>query len=293
MQSLPIHAYFQNSCAVGVVGTNKYTLLIIADSMRFRIILSDISGAFLPINHNSYISSWIYKRIGEADKGFAEFLHSQGYGEGNKRFKFFNFGMLDFRPYQLHRDRGVFELLGNEIKLEVSFFLPEIAEPFIKGLFMNNEVFIGDRINGINATVREVHILPSPDFRETMYYRLISPCCVSRPPGEGEKHAQYLEPGDEGFVRRLIDNIKTKYDAAAHVLSAAGVHDEGLEVAIDIPRQKVKTKLLTIKAMTEAETRVKGSLFECTVTASPEVQEFIYAVGLGEKGSLGFGMLGR
>lgn len=259
--------------------------------MRFKIIFSEINGSFLPVNHNSYISSWIYKRIAEADAAFAEFLHSQGYGEGNKHFKFFNFAPLDFKPYKPHWDRGVFELMGNEMSLEVSFYLPEIAEPFIKGLFKNNEVFIGDRINGVHANVREVQVLPYPEFKEKMRYHIVSPCCIRRPANESEKYSQYLHPQDQEFIPRLVQNLKNKYHAVPNIPAVAGTDDE-LSIRVKIPDQKLRSKLLTVKAMTEAENKIRGWLFHCEVTAPVEVQEFIWNVGLGEKGSLGFGMVG-
>lgn len=263
--------------------------------MRFQIVFSLPQGnKFLPVDYQYYISSWIYKRIGEADHDFAEFLHSEGYGEGNRKFKFFNFSPINLKPYRAHWERGVFELLGHEIDVKVSFFLPEIAEPFVRGLFMNNEVFIGDRINGVTLKVKEMRVLPLPEFKETMTYRLISPCCVTRPPQEGEAYGQYLAPKDQEFIPRLTDNLKTKFEAARRVPSYAGelTHDAG-NISIELLSSNPKSKLIKVKALTKAATDVRGWMFDCKVAAPMEVQEFIWNVGLGEKGSMGFGMVDK
>jgi CRISPR-associated endoribonuclease Cas6 len=259
--------------------------------MRFKITFTNLRNRFLPANYNSYIHSWIYKRIGEADEAFAAFLHQKGYGAGHRRFKLFNFSPLDLRPYTFHKERGLFELHGSQISLMVSFYLPETAEPFIKGLFMNNEVFIGDRINGVDMTVREVQIMPEPEFSKKMSYRLVSPCCISRPARGDEKHAQYLAPGDPEYLPRLIENIKTKWKATGKVPAITG-EPEDIDIDVNILTKSPRSRLLTIKPLTERQTKVRGWLFDCEVAAPMEVQEFIYAVGLGEKGSMGFGMVG-
>ncbi|ELR72971.1 CRISPR repeat RNA endoribonuclease Cas6 [Fulvivirga imtechensis AK7] len=260
--------------------------------MRFKII-SSISdkNRFLPVNYQYHISSWIYRRIGEADQQLAEFLHSQGYGEGNRRFKFFNFGHINLKPYRPHWDRGVFELLGQEVGITVSFFLPEIAESFVRGLFMNNEVFIGDRINGVRLRVKEMQVLPLPEFKETMSYRLISSCCVTRPPQEGETYGQYLGPEDKEFIPRLVDNLKTKFEAARNVPSYAGDFSDNTNIDIQILSKEPKSKLVKVKELTKAATDIRGWVFDCKITAPVEVHEFIWSVGLGEKGSMGFGMV--
>lgn len=261
--------------------------------MRFKIdLICTGKRRFLPVNYQYYISSWIYKRIGEADQEFAQFLHSEGYGEGNRRFKFFNFGPLNMKPYRPHWERGVFELQGNGVSLEISFFLPEIAQPFIRGLFLNNEVFIGNRINGVLLKAEQVQVLPDPEFKKTMMYQLYSPGCISRPARKEEAYAQYLSPDDPEYIPRLIENVKTKFQAAMNVPAMAGqASEKEIDLTIAIISEQPKSKLVTVKALSDKETKIRGWLFECVVTAPVEVQQFIYDVGLGEKGSLGFGMV--
>ncbi|MBL6447072.1 CRISPR-associated endoribonuclease Cas6 [Fulvivirga sp. 29W222] len=263
--------------------------------MRLNITFSCRRGNnFLPVNYQYAISSWIYKRIAEANQKLATSLHLQGYGEGNRKFKLFNFGPLDLRPYHFHRDRGVFELLGDQAKLSIGFYLPDMAEPFIKGVFLNNEVYIGDRINGVSLKVDQVEVADRPGFSETMTYRLLSPCCVTRPPGEEEAYAKYLWPDHAEFVPRLIRNLESRYEVASNIFSMAGVDDfdqEGGNIDFKVLGSKFKSKLIKIKALTRSETKVRGWLFDCELTAPVEVQEFVWDVGLGEKGSMGFGMV--
>ncbi|WP_185156043.1 CRISPR-associated endoribonuclease Cas6 [Fulvivirga kasyanovii] len=260
--------------------------------MRLQIIFSLKSNKnFLPANYQHHISSWIYKCISAGDKEFAGFLHQKGYGERNKHFKFFTFGPLDIRPYHFHKTRGVFELYGNQLSLQVSFFVPEAAELFIKGINVVNEAYFGDKINGIQLGVDELRIVPEPLMLNTMTYKLVSPCCISRPAQEGEKHSQYLSPQDREFVPRLIDNLKIKYGVAQNVLIHIEEEHPDFEPKVRVLTSQPKSKLITIKTLTKHEISVRGWLFECQITAPLDVQSFIWNVGLGEKGSMGFGMV--
>ena len=261
--------------------------------MRLQITFS-LKGNknFLPANYQHHISSWIYKCIGAANKEFSGFLHQKGYGEDNRRFKLFNFSPLDIRPYHFHKTRGVFELYGDSITLQVSFFLPEMAELFIKGINFIKEAYLGDRINGVQLGVDELRILPEPLMLHTMSFKLVSPCCISRPARDDEKHSQYLSPKDEEFIPRLVDNLKIKYRIAQGALATVGDDDQqDLEVSARVLSSAAKSKLITIKTLTEHEISVRGWLFDCQVTAPIDVQSFIWNVGLGEKGSMGFGMV--
>ncbi len=51
----------------------------------------------LPLNYQYPLSAWIYKVLARGDRGFAEFLHEQGYKmENQKTFKLFTFSNLRF-----------------------------------------------------------------------------------------------------------------------------------------------------------------------------------------------------
>lgn len=48
--------------------------------MRFKLVLERISsGRFMPLNYQYAVSSWIYKKIQEADPDYSRFLHRGGY----------------------------------------------------------------------------------------------------------------------------------------------------------------------------------------------------------------------
>ena len=259
--------------------------------MRFLITLTRISKRnFLPFNYQYFISSWIYKRIGEANTNFADFLHQQGYGEGNRKFKLFCFGPLDVKPYKVHKERGVLELLGEEACLEVSFFLPQAAETFIKGLFMQQQVGMGDKISQVDFKVSRIEAVGRPLFTPCMLYKALSPVCISRPPRGKEQYSQYIHPFDEEYAQYMLSNTFQKWQAGEGV-TAGGSNSIIQEQDFNFKclTKEPKSQMITIKPFTPEQTKVRGYLYDFELSAPIEVHELIYAAGLGEKCSMGFG----
>ncbi len=262
--------------------------------MRFQIIFSLLpEDNRLPIGYQYYISSWIYSRIKASDENYARFLHDEGFGEGPHKFKLFNFGPLDLRPYRADWDSGHFELLGQEIRLTVSFSLSEMAQHFVKGVYEEDTFFIGTPDRNIALKVSEIRLLPQPEYQGTMSYRTVAPCCISRPARGTESYGQYLPPSDAEFVPRLIKNLKKRYLAAQCIPSGEDFdgEDENIEVDIQLLGKVPKSKLIEIRTDASKSIKVRGWQFDCKVIAAVEIQQFIWRAGLGEKGSMGFGMV--
>ena len=163
--------------------------------MRFELTLNRTTKQrMLPMDYQYYISAWIYKVLNQADKDFAHFLHEKGYGQSEtKRYKLFCFSRLNFGKPKMWREKKLFEITQHEIKSQISFDVREAASNFIKGLFMQQEFYLGDKFNGIDFKVSNVAALPSPDFKETMHYGLETPWVV-RFKNEETKYPQYLNP---------------------------------------------------------------------------------------------------
>ena len=263
--------------------------------MRFLITLTRISKRnFLPFNYQYFISSWIYKRIAEADSAFAEFLHQNGYGIGNRKFKLFCFGPLQIKPFRAHKERGVLELLGEEACLEVSFFLPQAAETFIKGLFMQQQVGLGDKISQVDFEVSRIEAVGRPLFTSSMHYKALSPVCISRPPRGKEQYSQYIHPHDEEYYQYMLSNIFQKWQASIGVLAGGtGLIIQEQDFVFKCLSEDPKSQMITIKTFTPEQTKVRGYLYDFELTAPPEVHELIYASGLGEKCSMGFGFINK
>ena len=180
--------------------------------MRLKLTFNrEGKNCMIPMDYQYYISAWIYKVLKQADKDFARFLHEQGYGKSaTKLYKLFCFSRLDFGRPKLWKEKKLFEISGHEITLQISFDVNDIAANFIKGLFMSQEFYLGDKFNGIDFKVVGVEVLPEPVFSETMHYKTITPWVVSFKT-ENDKHPQYLSPDDEQFIALATKHITEKY----------------------------------------------------------------------------------
>jgi CRISPR-associated endoribonuclease Cas6 len=254
--------------------------------MRFKITISRIGKQrMLPMDYQYYLSAWIYKVISNADREFADFLHSSGYKSGNKRFKLFCYSPLDFGKPILWKERALFEINEEQLSLNVSFHLAEAAEKFIIGLFNNQRVYVGDQFNGLNLVVRQVERLPEPVFVNTMSYRAVSPVIISLK-NDNSKYAQYLSPTVDRYDHLLLQNLLNKYSSVLN--EPLLPEDFYFEFKLkNIP----KSKLVTIKPYTPEQSKVRGFVFDFMLTCPVEIHQFILATGIGEKNSMGFGWI--
>jgi len=233
----------------------------------------------LPMDYQYYISAWIYKVIRQADEAFADFLHNTGYGEATKPYKLFCFDRLDFGKPKLWKEKKLFEIRQDHLTLNISFDIQEAASHFIKGLFMDQSFFLGNRFNGIDLKVVQVAVLEEPAFKARMRYRLNSPWVVSIKT-EQDRYPQYLSPNDERFVPLAEKHIKEKAKNIHGIVDA----ELSLSILSDFKRAGFR-----IKPDTKEESRVIGNLFEFELNAPVEVHQMIYGAGISEKSATGFG----
>jgi CRISPR-associated endoribonuclease Cas6 len=252
--------------------------------MRFKLTFNRTGKQrMLPMDYQYYIGAWIYKVIGKADREFATFLHSQGYTDGNKQFKLFCYSPLDFGKPTLWIEKSLFEINTNTVNLQVSFYMPDAAERFIVGLFNDQQVFVGDKFNGIDLAVSQIERLPMLSTSGTISYRALSPVVVSIMP-DGEKYAKYLSPADEGYCNLVKNSLTQKYQTVPGKQPLPVGFDFNLKLT-----SEPKSKLITIKSFTPQQSKVRGFIYEFELTAPPELHQLIYSSGIGEKNSTGFG----
>lgn len=251
--------------------------------MRFNINMTRTTKQrMLPMDYEYYISAWIYKTIGKADMEFAQFLHDEGYGNTpGKLYKLFCFSHLNFGKPKLWKEKRLFEITPHDVQLQISFDVKDAAANFIKGLFMEQEFYIGDKFNGIDFRISEIQALAEPDFKETMHYQLQTPWVVSYRP-EGRKHAQYLNPDDDMFHELSIKHLTEKFKN----IHGKEIPAENIEFK---PSTAHKRSGFTLKPGTPEQTRVIGNLFNFELTAPLEIHQMLWNAGVSEKSSSGFG----
>jgi CRISPR-associated endoribonuclease Cas6 len=251
--------------------------------MRLNLTLNRTTKQrMLPMDYQYYISAWIYKVIGKADKEFARFLHEKGYGNSEtKLYKLFCFSRLNFGKPILWKKKKLFEIKTHDIHLQISFDVQEAASHFVQGLFMDQAFYLGDKFNGIDFRVSRVEVLPEPEFQPTMYYHLQTPWVVSYKP-DGRQHPMYLKPDDGRFHELSVKHLTEKYK------NNHGIDISTEQVSFE-PARQYKRSGLVVKPGTRDETRVVGNLFDFKLHAPVEIHRMIWNAGVSEKSSSGFG----
>lgn len=257
--------------------------------MRIRLKLDvQKDDNLLPLNYQYPLSAWIYKIINKADQVYARWLHEEGHKIENKQFKLFTFSQIFLEKYRINEDRLLIE--SDSAELYISFYAEKTLENFIIGLFQDQQLQIRDRKSQAAFTVKTVESLPEPQFSDQMTFRCLSPLCLSKTVRKnGKKSPFYLPPDHEDFNACFINNLVFKYfsvhpEDRAMKKIISSTHYDGVSHL-----RKPKSRLITVKAGTKEETRVRGYLFDFKLHAPAELIRLGYEAGFGEKNSLGFG----
>ncbi len=216
---------------------------------------------------------------------YADFLHNTGYGRG---FKFFTFSDINC-PFEVKGDR--LRLKKDELTLAVCFHVTEAMESFIKGLFTSEKIDIADKKSKASFQVASVETVPNPlsMYNESeIVSKLLKPLSpiVSGVPND-KGNDDYLEPSDPRFIERLLLNWRSKIEDCYDKATANGAL---LMMEVIPTKHDFKSRLITIKADTEAETKIRGWVnFELKVTAEKRFVELLLNAGLGLFNAQGMG----
>lgn len=239
--------------------------------MRLKISLtSNKSNYLIPYNYNHILSAIIYRKI--ADLDLAAKLHF------SKDFKFFTFSQI-YAPNWKRTNKGI---ISRDGKMEFYISSPndELIKSLVEGHLENSEVdFKRDKL-----LVEQIELLKKPDFHknsECIKMKTMSPIMARiKREVNGKLKIWDLEPGDERFYEGIQKNLINKYT------SFYGDYDGDRWVRIRPDMNSAKRRRINIK----------GNYHRCfmmnfEMEADPRLIEFAYDCGLGEKNSMGFGMV--
>lgn len=259
--------------------------------MRFKIQLK-IEGASkkLPINYQYELSSATYHILSSASEEFSEWLHDNGFRKENgKQFKLFTFSWLKPSDFKILRQSNQLELLSDKVEWQITFLPEKSTRRFVEGLFQQRMFEVGNHQSTVQFQVNSIEMLPSPTFTDTMTFKALSPISVSQRMENGRDN--YPQTSEEfanaQWVReRLLQNLLDKYEAFY------GKPFEGERFFDMMTLNEPKSALVTIKANTPQETKVRGFLCKLALHCPAILMRIAYESGLGEGNSQGFGCLG-
>lgn len=259
--------------------------------MQFKLTLQTKHPcAGLPFNYHYPLSSAIYKIIQRADEEYASFLHERGYYYNGKAFKFFTFSDLR-TPFGINGDRLV--MTSDTASLIVCFHVPEAAENFIKGLFIDQQLDIADNRSKTTFNVQQITTEKMPVIvdNKAVLLQPMSPVVVGRKNERG--NYDYVSPEDADFAMLVANNILDKYAA---VQNTDEVELQQIKMALKVQpvffKHPPRHRLLTIKSGTIAETKVRGyDKFRLRITAPAPIVEMALNAGVGMHNAMGMGSM--
>lgn len=247
------------------------------------------------LNYSYYLSGAIYGWIEKSSGSFAAFLHDNGYHVENtqKKFKHFCFSQLIVERREIDRSRGTMRVISPTVDWYISMPVEEALQHLVAGIFEHQELYIDREYN--RFTVEQVDTLPDPVWEREMKFRMLSATTVSVPSVKDDRlGAHYLFHDDPRLSGQLRKNTLNKYKS----LYGTTPSDDSFDCTLDdefISDMEGKgrkiSRLVTIKEGREDETRVRGFMCPVTIEGNPELIKLAYESGLGEKNSLGFGMI--
>jgi CRISPR-associated endoribonuclease Cas6 len=253
--------------------------------MRITVIFQVKKGEAIPVNYQWELSSALYRIIEKADRDYSTFLHSKGYQIQHRQFKMFCFSQLEAKML-FQNNTLIFQ--EEQARLELGFFVDELAENFIQGIFQRQAFSLGNNYSKAHLTVSQVLVNPKPNIKEKMTFKACSPLVISVPNQRG--HADYLSPDDERYAALLKHNLLLKWETAQKPNNEDILKVQHTDFYFELASE-AKSKLITIKSQTTQETKVRGFVYKFHLQAHPALIETGLMAGFGEKNAQGFGFV--
>lgn len=253
--------------------------------MRFKIQLAidkNVYGDALPFSYQYELSSFIYHTLANGNAEYAEWLHENGFSLEGKKFRLFVFSPLQLKT-SVDKKQNRLILIENSATFQIGFLPERSTEEFIKGVFAEQSFTLGDKISKVQFAIRSIEMLPTPQWDGEIYGETLSPICLSQKNEEGKIH--YISTGVPEAKEAIMNNLLNKY-FAFHGKPFAGEKTFEWETTTE-----PFAKLITIKAGTPQQTKIRASLCRFRIKADNELLRIAYDAGLGEKNSMGFGMI--
>lgn len=254
--------------------------------MRFKLNLSinkEKFGNALPYSYQYELSAYIYHTLAKGNAQYAEWLHQNGFNLEGKQFRLFSFSNLLVDKIKTDKNTNRLLLVSDKAELHISFLPERSTEEFIKGIFSEQVFSIGDKQSKIQFSVQGIEMLPNPIFTGKIHAKTISPICLSAKREDGS--IDYFAPDDARAEIALLNNLLNKYKAFY------GKSYTGNQHFIFKTLGDVRSKLITIKAGSPQQTKVKAYNCDFLIEADNELLQIAYECGLGEKNSMGFGIM--
>lgn len=256
--------------------------------MRLKIELYATHTKSIPFNYHYQFSSAIYLLLKFGSPEFSAFLHNIGYKLNGKPYKLFTFS-LKFEKYSTNQN----EIILQSPRLYLTISSPRIDDfikNFVIGSFERTFFYISFGGNENKLLIKNMELLPEPNYKEKMHFVLNSPLVLSTIREHNSKLSiYYIRPDEKEEINRLLNNnLRNKYELLN------GTPSEGsVEIQWDenyLKKHSRITKKITINEHGRFPVDIIGIQAPFQISGDIELIKTGYQCGFGEKNSMGFGM---
>lgn len=214
-----------------------------------------------------YLASALYQKIGYSNPDLSKTVHDK------VKYKPFTFSWLDIPNRELLKN-GI-RILDGKANFQISSPSADIIRGFVEGLLSQPEI----RLGRVIFEVEKVQVLPDRKIDEAATFRCLSPILVRTiKEADGKKTVWDLGPQEAKFFTNLRSNLIKRYNDFSGETSISN-----FEVAryYNVKRTRVRIK----------DTFNRAYFMELHALGNSDLLTFAYDAGLGERNSMGFGMV--
>lgn len=167
------------------------------------------------------------------------------------------------------------------------------VDSFVHSLWSNKSIKLINGTELIELFIKSIRREHVPQFEKREKFLMMSPTTVSKYiQNSNTNNLHFLRVTDNDVESLLAFRLRRRYEIVNTEKYSGNLH-------IEIDREYVKqkggseaiSKLITINQGTPHEMKIKSFLCPVTIEAMPDMMEFAYISGLGERTEYGFGML--
>lgn len=256
--------------------------------MRIRLTLQAISRDSkieIPINYQHPLQHAVYKILSKSDVVFSSRLHDRGYQykDGGKIFKLFTFSNLIVPHFGIDKERERLIIKCNRVYLYISFQPEKDMQRFIQGIFAQHSFCICDGLSEAEFFIQDVLIMKPLEYSCNDTFQTMSPICISLRNDHG--NMDYLRPDHPLYEKGILSGLLSRYKVIY------GKEYEGETYCHLKVLCEPKSALISIKSGHSDGTRVRGFRYKFQIDLPEPLMQIAWESGLGEKGSMGFGMI--
>jgi CRISPR-associated endoribonuclease Cas6 len=264
--------------------------------MRVKLTFKTLSDpARIPINYNYPLHAVIYKILNNASPGYAAWLHGKGYiTSDGKVMKLFTFSKFQTPGCSIEMSDIIIPKHKRCTLYVDSPMLEDFTEKFVIGLFRSQTIEIATSATYGKFQVEEIERVDYPPLHSPMKFVALSPFTASTMRNfNGALTTCYLRPDDSALNDTLKQNAIRKYQIIHKSMPPTQEFSATIDPGYMAQRGGIEgvSKIVTVKEGTSAETKIYAILAPLSISGDLGLMDTVLQAGLGNKNSLGFGML--